>query len=210
MSQNTKSVSPASSRRRQRWALGALIAATSASVVLSISAWAGGDGASAPHMLRMGMEAGGPPLGGAFGGAFGGRRLQRLLDDAQASDAQKAQIRQIADKTQADLKALFEEGKGLHEQGLQIWAAPKLDAAAAENLRQQMQAQHDKVSKRMLQAMLDVGNVLTPEQRATVAKQIEKHHEDMAHRIQFWRDRHPGEGQPGKSGEPSERQAMEQ
>lgn len=205
MSQNTKPVSPGSSSRRQRWALGALIAATSASVVLSISAWAGGEGASAPHMPGMGMEAGGP-----FGGPFAGRHLQRLLDDAKASDAQKAQIKQIADKAQADLKALFEEGKGLHEQGLKIWAAPKLDAAAAENLRQQMQAQHDKVSKRMLQAMLDVGNVLTPEQRATVAKQIEKHHEDMAHRMQFWHERHPGEGKPGKSGEPSERQPMEQ
>ncbi|NVL67895.1 hypothetical protein, partial [Escherichia coli] len=96
--------------------------------VLSISAWAGGEGASAPHMPGKGMEAGGP-----FGGPFAGRHLQRLLDDAKASEAQKDQIKKIADKAQADIKAMFEEGKGLHEQGLKIWAAPKLDAAAAEN-----------------------------------------------------------------------------
>lgn len=178
---------------QQRWALGALIAATTASIVLSVSAWAGGEEAP-PAMSRMGMMHGaGPDMGGL---PFGGRHLQRLLDDAKASDTQRLQIKQIVDKAQDDLKALHEEGRGLHEQGLKLWAAPKLDAAAAEKLRQQMTAHHDKVSKRMMQAMLDVGNVLTPEQRATVAKQMAKHHEDMLRRMQEHRGGHRGEKMP--------------
>lgn len=206
MQKDQQSVSAAPTSPRQRVALGALIAATSASVVLSISAWAGSEEPPASRQPHPRMEAGAPPFGGPMAGPFAGRHLQRLLDDAKASEAQKAQIKTISDKAQADLKTLFDEGKGLREQSLQLWAAPKLDPAAAEKVRQQMEAHHDKVSKRMLQAMLDIGNVLTPEQRATVAKQMARHHEDMARRMQGWREHHRGEGKPG---EPSERQPME-
>jgi len=189
---------------KQRWALGALIAATTASVVLSISAWAGGEDASS-SMAPMGMMPGaGPEMGGM---PFGGVHLQRLLDDAKVSDTQRNQIKQIVDKAQADLKALHDEGRGLHEQGLTLWAAPKLDAAAAEKLRQQMAAHHDKVSKRMMQAMLDVGNVLTPDQRTTVAKQIEKRHEDMMHHMQERRGHQRGEKMPPDAA--SQRQSQE-
>ncbi|MBI5926234.1 MAG: Spy/CpxP family protein refolding chaperone [Aquabacterium sp.] len=193
---------PVHSSQKRRWALGALIAATTASVVLSISAWAGGDEpASRMPAHRMGTTgAGGADMSGI---PFGGRHLQRLLDDAKVSEVQRTQIKQFVDKAQSDLKALHEEGKSLHEQGLKLWAAPKIDAVAAEKLRQQMQAHHDKVSKRMLQAMLDVGNVLTPEQRTIVARQLEKRHEDMMRRGH----RHGG---PGKPGGASERQPVEQ
>lgn len=207
--QRTPPATAGRTAHRQRWALGALIAATSASVVLSISAWAGGDEPASrmppPGMGMMG--AGGAEMGGM---PFGGRHLQRLLDDAKVSDVQRTQIQQIADKAQADLKTLFEEGKGFHEQGLKLWAAPKIDAAAAEKLRQQMQAHHDKVSKRMLQAMLDVGNVLTPEQRTIVATQMAKRHEDMMRRMQAHRDAHGGMREEHRHGGASERQPEEQ
>jgi Spy/CpxP family protein refolding chaperone len=193
--------SSAAARHTQRWALGTLIAATTASVVLSLSAWAGVDEApnrGAPPLPHAAMGHGGPD---AFGGLpFDGRRLQHLLDDAKVSDAQRTQIQQIADKAQADLKSLFEEGRTLQEQGLAIWSAPRIDANAAEALRQKMLAHHDKVSKRTMQAVLDVGNVLTPEQRVTVATQIKKHHEDMLHRIQNHDGRRVGPG-PGATGQ---------
>jgi len=181
-------MNPTSANKRP-WALGGLIAATTASVVLSISAWAGNEDPAAPRMAPMGMmmQGGHGPAGMFFPG---GRHLQHLLDDAKVSDAQRKQIRQITDQVQADLKALHEEARPLHAQGLQIWAAPQIDAAAAEKLRQQMQAHHDKVSKRMLQAMLDVGHVLTPEQRKVVATQMEKHREDMARRMHDPREAH--------------------
>jgi len=205
MNQSPASVPSGKSSQKRRWALGALIAATTASVVLSISAWAGSEDAQ-PAMSRMGMMHGaGPDMGGM---PFGGRHLQRLLDDAKVSDTQRLQIKQIVDKAQTDLKALHDEGRGLHEQGLKLWAAPKLDAAAAEKLRQQMAAHHDKVSKRMMQAMLDVGNVLTPEQRATVAKQMAKRHEDMMRRM----EEHRGGGRRGEKMPPDaapERQPQE-
>lgn len=196
--QDSHPVSPnASGRQKQRWAIGALIAATSASIVLSLSAWAGGD--DAPEGMTPGMHM----MAGAHGMPFGGRHLGRLLDQADASPAQRAQIKQIVDKAQADLKAMHEQGRSLHEQGLKIWAQPVLDAAAAEKLRQQMLAQHDQASKRLLQAMLDVGKVLTPEQRAKVADLMQKHHADMLQRLKEResasgpRDGHEGHGHHG-------------
>ena len=163
-------------KHKQAWALGALVAAAAASIVLSISAWAADEdgpmGMSPPGMHMMQGHGGMP---------FGGRHLSHMLDEVNATPAQREQIKQIADKAQTDLKALHEQGKSLHEQGLKLWAQPVLDATAAEKLRQQMLAQHDQVSKRLMQAMLDVGQVLTPEQRAKVADQMQKHHGGHEH-----------------------------
>jgi Spy/CpxP family protein refolding chaperone len=53
-----------------------------------------------------------------------------------------------------------------------LFTQPTVDARAVETLRQQMLAQHDQASKRMLQTMLDVSRVLTPEQRKTLADRM--------------------------------------
>ena len=56
-----------------------------------------------------------------------------------------------------------------------LLAQPTVDAAAAEKLRQQMLAQHDQVSQRMLTAMLDISRVLTAEQRVALAARMKEH-----------------------------------
>lgn len=137
--------------------------------------------ASAPRMAP-GMSHGGHGEHGGMGMMPFGRHLDHLLTEVKASDAQRQQIKQITDKARADVQALHEQGKGLHERTMALWTAPKLDAAEAEKLRQQMLAQHDQVSKRMTQAMLDVGNVLTPEQRAKAAELIKSHRAHMGDR----------------------------
>lgn len=108
---------------------------------------------------------------------FGGRMLDRMLDDVKAMAEQRKQIKTIADAAATDLKALHDGNKDLREQSIDALLKPQVDAEAAESLRQQMLADHDKVSKRMLQAMLDISKVLTPEQRAQVAEQMKKHRE---------------------------------
>ena len=120
------------------------------------------------------------PTGGMmmFGGSpeHVGRGVDRLLDGLGATDAQRTQIKQIAMAAATDLRLGHESGRALREKGAQIFAAPTVDAAAAESLRQQMVSQHDQASKRTLQAMLDVGKVLTPEQRATMAARMQRDH----------------------------------
>ncbi|MEP6873743.1 MAG: Spy/CpxP family protein refolding chaperone [Burkholderiales bacterium] len=113
-----------------------------------------------------------------------GRGMDRMLDGLAVTDAQRTQIRQIAMAAAADLKGQRDAGRALREKGVQIFAAPTVDAAAAESLRQQMLAQHDQASKRMLQAMLDVSKVLTPEQRAKVAARMKERQAAMQERMQ--------------------------
>jgi len=176
------------------WALGSLLAVASAVSVVSLDAWAHGDeppapgGAQAVHQdhhrpgqgrrgmgrgmgLGMGMGMGMRPLGG--------RHLDRLLDEVKATDAQRTQIKALAQSAEADLKPLHEKARGLHEQTLALFGQPQVDAAAAEKLRQQAQANHDAVSKRTLQLVLDASKVLTPEQRIALVAKVQQRHEKM-------------------------------
>ena len=102
------------------------------------------------------------------------RAVDQLLDGLAVSNAQRSQIRQIALTTAAELKLQRDSQTGLRDTALQVFAAPVIDAAAAESLRQQMLVQHDQLSKRTLQAMLDVARVLTPEQRVKAAAQMKQ------------------------------------
>jgi len=119
---------------------------------------------------------GGPMMGGMHGG--------RMLDAVGATAEQKAQIKQIMDAAQTDLKAQRDAGRGLHDQMRQLFTQPTVDARAVETLRQQMLAHHDQASKRMMQAMLEGSRVLTPEQRAKMADMAGQRRAMMERRAQ--------------------------
>ena len=112
--------------------------------------------------------------GGGHGGAgigmmMGGRGLERMLDSVNASAEQRTQIKAIAERARGDMRAQREAGKGTRQQLMTLFAQPVVDANAAEALRAQMMQQHDQGSRRMMQAMLEVSRVLTPEQRKQLA-----------------------------------------
>lgn len=120
-----------------------------------------------------------PPAGGPGLMMMGGPGLARMLDEVKATADQRAQIEQILKAARSDLKDQHEAARSLREQSLQLFTQPTVDAAAAESLRQQMLAQHDKASQRSLQAMLEVSRVLTAEQRQQLAEQMKKRAEGM-------------------------------
>lgn len=164
------------------WALGSLLAVASVVSVFSLDAWAHGDESPAPggaqvvhqghHRHMMGQ----PGMGLL---PLGGRHLDRLLNEVKATDAQRTQIKALAQSAEVDLKPLREKARGLHEQTLALFGQPQVDAAAAEKLRQQVHANHDAVSKRTLQVALDASKVLTPEQRIALVAKVQQRHEKM-------------------------------
>ena len=173
----------------KRVLLGVAVAVTA---TLALSAWAqhgagGYGGGHGGHGGGMGM--------GMFGGGseHTGRMLDHMLDGLNATDAQRGQIKQIAQAAAADMKTQHEAGRALREKGMQIFSAPTVDAAAAEQLRQQMLAQHDQMSRRSLQAMLDASRVLTPEQRAKLAERMKQRGDMMRERM------HRADGERAKS-----------
>ena len=154
-----------------RWALGAVIALSAG---VGMAAWAH----DSAHGDRHASHARHGGSGGFGPGLFGGpaerieRTVDRLLDGLEATDAQRTQIKQIATTAATDLKAQREAGRSLQERSVQLFTAPVVDANAAEQLRQQMLAQHDQASRRTLQAVLDVSRVLSSAQRATLAQRM--------------------------------------
>lgn len=159
--------------------VGGVMAATSA-----MKAWAGPMHGHGPEAC---MHAGLERQGGGMGPlALGGRGLDRMLDQVKATDAQRQQIRQIADAARQDLAKQHQGMYPRHEPSWALLTQPTPDAAAAEKQRQDMLAHHDAVSRRSLQAMLDIARVLTPEQRAQLAQHVKqreaRHERRHAHR----------------------------
>jgi Spy/CpxP family protein refolding chaperone len=157
--------------RGMRWMLSGMVIAVAATFALS--AWAQPVGAGRG---MHGMDGPGMMMGG-------GRGVDHVLDGLNASDAQRTQIKQIFKAAADELRGQRDQRRALHERSLQIFAAPVVDAAAAEQVRQQMQALHEQASKRMLQAMLDASKVLTPEQRAKLAERMKQRGEVMRERM---------------------------
>ena len=139
-------------------------------------------GALATVLALSGLTAQAQGHGGGHGGsgAMMGGHVERMLESVDATDAQRAQIKQIMLTARTDLKAQQDSSRKLHEQNLALYAAPNIDATAIEVLRQQTQAQHEVASKRMSQAMVEAARVLTPEQRAKFAEKMKKRQARMA------------------------------
>ncbi len=143
---------------------------------------------SAPAFAQgHGPMAGSPGAGHSAGSRMHGeggmpmRMAERTLDRVDATPEQRAQIRKIMESARTDLRAGHEAARGQRGKLAELLAQPQVDAAAVEALRKEMVARHDAASKRMTQAMLDAGSVLTPEQRQKLAAHTQQRRE-MMHR----------------------------
>ena len=170
-----------------RWMTMGVLVVAAASAAVSAHAQGHGLGMGGHGSASGMMMFNGPPEHVA-------RMAEHMLDGLGATDAQRAQIKQITQAAAADLKAQRDLNRGLHDKGMQIFTAPTIDAAAAESLRQQMSAQRDQASKRVLQAMLDVAQVLTPEQRAKIGERMKQRQAVMQDRMRRMQSMHGERG----------------
>jgi periplasmic protein CpxP/Spy len=164
---------PAAKRGLRMMVLGVLVAVAA---TVAMSAWARGPGGHHGGFGGHGMFMGSPERMG--------RGVDHMLDGLNATDAQRAQIKQIVQAAATDLKGQREASRTLRERGMQVFTAPNVDANAAEAVRQQMVIQHDQSSKRMLQAMVEISRVLTPEQRAKIGEHMKQRAQKMQERMQ--------------------------
>jgi periplasmic protein CpxP/Spy len=130
-----------------------------------------------------GMMGGGPGMGMGMG-PMSGRGMDRMLDGIDATDQQRAQIRQIMQSAMGDMRSQREGHRALLDRAMAVYTAPTVDANAAEQVRQQMLAQHDAASKRMTAAMVEASRVLTPEQRTKLAERMKERRARMHERME--------------------------
>ena len=179
--------------QRARQLVAGLSLALGAAFVGPVLAMPGG------HDMQMAQASGGPMHGGPGGpGGHGGRMgggpegpmfggmLKRMLERVNATPEQRAQIDQIMKTTATDMRAQHQAGRALREQAMTLFSQPTVDANAVEALRQQQLAMHDAASKRMMNAMIDISRVLTPDQRKQMAEYMAQRREMMQRQ---WRER---------------------
>jgi Spy/CpxP family protein refolding chaperone len=102
--------------------------------------------------------------------------LQAMLTKVGASDTQKKQIEGLLKPAFDDMKAARDSHSAAFRQFHEVITAPSIDRARLESLRADQIKSLDEASKRLVTAISDAAEVLTPEQRAALAKQIEEHH----------------------------------
>ncbi len=155
----------------RRWTLAGLAAASVALAGAAMS-WHGHAAAHGP---------------GGFGGRHGGweqmdpetrdKRIEAMvafrLAEVDASAEQKSRITAIMKGAANDLTPLRAQARELRAKSKEMLTAATIDRAQLENLRVQGSQLRETISRRMLQAMADAAEVLTPEQRAKVAQKME-------------------------------------
>ena len=115
---------------------------------------------------------GGP---GMFAGGFVKERMDHLLTAANATEAQKVQIRAIWAAQAPQLQGLRQQHGQLRREISEALAAPTIDPARIEQLRKQSVQAMDSLSTVMTQAIVSSAQVLTPAQRQTVLQQVREH-----------------------------------
>jgi len=159
-------------RRRFRFAplllAGALVAGGATFFAVSHDAFADrGPGQGFEHHGGRGEHGGGGMMG-----MLAGRQLDRMLDRVDATEEQRAKIRDLSRSARNDIEKLTDVLRPMRKAAVDQLAAPTVDRAAVEALRSRASGVADEISKRVTTAMVDVAQVLTPEQRAKIAQEM--------------------------------------
>jgi len=96
-----------------------------------------------------------------------------MLDQVQATDSQRAQVKKIVEDAYGDLVPLRHQHRQHREAFLVAIQQPSIDRATLEGLRQAELQLAETASNRIVTALADVAEVLNPEQRVALVKLAE-------------------------------------
>jgi len=94
-----------------------------------------------------------------------------------ATPKQKSKLLEIAGSVHADLGAIHAQFGQVHQRAHDILLQPVIDRGALEALRVEQMQRIDSASKRVVAALADAAEVLTPEQRTRFAAHLKTHME---------------------------------
>lgn len=102
------------------------------------------------------------------------KAVEWVLSDVQASAEQKQKVSAIAKQAIGELAPLRDKHRAARKSAVSLLAAPSVDRAAMESLRAEQLQLADQASRRVTQALADVAEVLTPEQRLKLKERLDK------------------------------------
>ena len=102
--------------------------------------------------------------------------VEWVLRGVNATDEQKQQAKRISDRLIDEIGPSIEKHRGFREAVARELAKAEIDREALERLRRDEMALADQASKQAMAAIADLGEVLTPEQRAELVAFAHKFH----------------------------------
>src|SRR5260370_23497174 len=102
--------------------------------------------------------------------------LKPFYVEIDATDAQKAQIGPLVKQAVNDLLPLHSQAHAAHQHAMDALSQATLDRGALEAARVEHLQLADQASKRLVQLMGDVGDVLTPTQRKALTDHLQHRH----------------------------------
>jgi Spy/CpxP family protein refolding chaperone len=142
-----------------------------ATLAAGVGAWAAGAGMSCPHGMMMGGSHSAADMS-----AHVDHMLKHFYVEIDATPAQKAQIDPLVKQAVSDLQPLHTQLRTAHTQAMQALNQGPVDRAALEAARVEHLQLADQASKRFVQLIADVGDLLTPAQRKSLADHLERMH----------------------------------
>jgi Spy/CpxP family protein refolding chaperone len=100
------------------------------------------------------------------------KMVERIAGDG--TPQQKARLAEIAKSAFADLQPVHGQFRAAHKRAHELLMQPTIDRVALEKLRAEQIERADMVSKRILAAVADAAEVLTPEQRVRFHEHMKK------------------------------------
>lgn len=98
--------------------------------------------------------------------------VKRMFSSVKASEEQKTRAGAIVRRAATDLRPLQEKLREGRRAAVELLSRPSIDRNAIEAQRAQQATLRETISRRMTQALADLAEVLTPEQRAALAKRM--------------------------------------
>ncbi len=107
--------------------------------------------------------------------AMATEHVNEMLDEVGATPEQRTQILAIKDRLVADGQKLHEGHAATHDELLAQWKSDQPDAARLHALVDQRTEELRAFANEAVDAAIQVHGILTPEQRAKLAKKAERH-----------------------------------
>jgi protein CpxP len=165
MNKHNGNTSTSGSTTVRRWLLAIAILASAGAMATASAAYAGGGDMFAHH-----GHGSHQPMDAAAMDKHIDKLVERVLGDG--TPAQKAQLATIARSAMNDAHQLHAQMRQAHQRMHALLMAPVVDRAALEQLRLEQVQQVDAVSKRIVAALADAAELLTPAQRAKLADHL--------------------------------------
>jgi Spy/CpxP family protein refolding chaperone len=101
------------------------------------------------------------------------RMVERFAWRIDATAEQKQKLTAIAQALATDVQPMRQKMQEARKRAIDLLRQPSIDRAAVEAFRAEQMASADAASRRLAQALTDVAEILTPEQRAKLAQHWE-------------------------------------